>query len=115
MNCESGSPLQITKSPSLPGSSEPTRSSIAIARADPMVTVDSACSGVSPVRNSLPASQFIRLAIWLLSECSEVTTPASIRIRALYAVASYASSLKAPQSLQTTAATPEAASSGAIL
>ena len=33
MNCDSGLPLQITKSASFPGSSEPTRSWIAIARA----------------------------------------------------------------------------------
>ena len=62
MNWDSGLPFQMTKSPSFPGSSEPTRSSMAIAFAAWSVTVDRACSSVSPVRSSLPASQFMRLA-----------------------------------------------------
>src|SRR5688572_32597199 len=57
----------------------------------------------------------MRLAICALSECSDTVTPASIRTRTLYFVASYASILNPPQSLQTAAATPEAASSEAIL
>lgn len=115
MNCDSGLPFQITKSASFPGSSEPTRLSMAMAFADWLVTVERASISFTPERRSLPASQFMRVEISASSECSEVTTPASMSRRALYDVASYASSLKAPQSLHTTAATPDFLSSLAIL
>ena len=83
-----GEPLQITKSASLPASSEPTRLSMAMAFADWLVTVDRAWISLRPERSSFPASQFMRVEISLSSECSEVTTPASISKRALYDVAS---------------------------
>ena len=73
----SGCRFQMTKSASLPGSSEPILSSIAIALAALIVTVLSAWISLRPVRSSLPASQFIRVEISELSECSDVTTPAN--------------------------------------
>src|SRR5207237_1533172 len=75
---ERGSPLQTTKSPSLPGSSDPTREAMLSCRAGLDVTKASASAGATPpYLTALAASKFSRRASSSESELKETSTPRS--------------------------------------
>ena len=90
----SGSPLQITKSPSLPASRLPTRASMRSCFAGFSVTNFSASSGGQlPYFTALAASMFMRRAISSLSLLKLTTTPTSRIMEPLPGIASITSIL----------------------
>src|SRR5262249_42928458 len=91
---ESGSPLQTTKSPSLPTSSEPTRSAIPSWRAGFDVTKASASAGGTlPYLTAFAASMLSRRASSSESELNETVTPRSRISGNAYGIASTTSYL----------------------
>src|SRR3989304_1758021 len=90
---ESGLPLHMAKSASLPASSEPTLLSILSCLAGFDVTKFRASSSEIPYSSAFAASQLRRVANWLLSELNETTTPCLCIRGPLPGIASHASIL----------------------